>query len=78
MLAQCCQVHFIAQGDAERFQRAGCIVLTAVEAPVNDLLDASSLQGFFNRRHRFEKDHLPDELHASCATIMGELYDSIQ
>jgi hypothetical protein len=40
VLTQCCQVHFIAQSGAERFQRAGSIVLAAVEAAINDSLDA--------------------------------------
>ena len=39
----------------------------------------ASLKAFrlsFNTGHHFEKGHLPDELHAYCATIMGELCDS--
>ena len=34
------QFHFLAQRAAERFQCAGSVVLAAVEAPVDDALDA--------------------------------------
>ena len=40
VLPQCCQVHFIAQGGAEGYQRTGCIVLATVEAAINDPLHA--------------------------------------
>jgi len=39
-LSQLLQVHLMAQGCIERFQRFGCIVLAAVEAAINDPLDA--------------------------------------
>src|SRR6266699_6481491 len=38
-LSQLLQVHLIAQGGTESFQRFGCIVPSAVEAAINDPLD---------------------------------------
>jgi len=40
LLAQLVQVHFLAQGGAERCQGLSGVILAAVEAPVNDPLDA--------------------------------------
>jgi hypothetical protein len=40
MLAQLSQIHLIAQCRAESCERSGCIILAAVEATVNEHLDA--------------------------------------
>jgi hypothetical protein len=36
------QVDFVTQADAERLDRPGRVVLAAIEAPINDRLDAAA------------------------------------
>src|SRR5947199_9441096 len=38
VVAQGCQIHLIPQCSAESLQRPSCVILVAIEAPVNDLL----------------------------------------
>ncbi len=60
VLAQLAQVHLIAQGGTKGLQRLSRIVLAAVEAAVNELLDASAqrLEQGSNRQRGGDDSHV--------------------
>jgi hypothetical protein len=42
VLVQLRQIHLITKSSTERLYRFGCIILAAVEAPIDDLLDTTA------------------------------------
>ena len=56
-LSQLLQVHLIAQGGTESFQRFGCIVPSAVEAAINDPLDGMAQGLEEGRDHQCRGDN---------------------
>src|SRR6266567_8378890 len=61
MLTQLVQVNFVAQGGAEGCQGLGCIILAAVEATIDDGLDAMA-QGLEESSNDERRDHDSDRI----------------
>ena len=61
MLTQLVQVNFVAQGGAEGCQGLGCIILAAVEATIDDGLDAMA-QGLEESSNDQRRDHDCDRI----------------
>src|SRR2546421_161934 len=61
VFAQLVQVHFVMQGGTESCHRLGGVILAAIEAPVNDPLDATA-QGLEESSNDEGRDHHSDSV----------------